>query len=72
MTIDAVYLLQLTLNGIFAGCVLVFVLSLGFYVTPALLEQYLVMLALWDHQKVPSDPRAGHPCRSSRSPWHCS
>src|SRR5580704_14355256 len=34
----------LTLNGIFAGCVLVFVLSLGFFITPALLGGGRVMM----------------------------
>jgi ABC-type spermidine/putrescine transport system permease subunit I len=34
----------LTLNGVFAGCVLVFVLSLGFFITPALLGGGRVMM----------------------------
>ena len=36
--------LPLTLNGIFAGSVLVFVLSLGFFITPALLGGGRVMM----------------------------
>jgi ABC-type spermidine/putrescine transport system permease subunit I len=36
--------LPLTLNGIFAGCVMVFVLSLGFFITPALLGGGKVMM----------------------------
>ncbi len=36
--------LPLTLNGIFAGAVIVFVLSLGFYITPALLGGGRVMM----------------------------
>ena len=32
--------------------------------------QYLVMLALWDHQKTAA--AADHPCRSSRSRRHCN
>lgn len=36
--------LPLTLNGIFAGSVIVFVLSLGFYITPALLGGGRVMM----------------------------
>jgi ABC-type spermidine/putrescine transport system permease subunit I len=36
--------LPLTLPGIFAGAVIVFVLSLGFYITPALLGGGKVMM----------------------------
>ena len=36
--------LPLTLNGIFAGAVIVFVLSLGFFITPALLGGGKVMM----------------------------
>ena len=43
----------LTLNGIFAGSVLVFVLSLGFYITPALLGGgKVIMLAVLIEQEV--------------------
>ena len=45
--------LPLTLNGIFAGCVLVFVLSLGFYITPALLGGgRVIMIAVLIEQQV--------------------
>ena len=45
--------LPLTLNGIFAGCVLVFVLSLGFYITPALLGGgRVIMIAVLIEQEV--------------------
>jgi len=36
--------LPLTLNGIFAGCIIVFVLALGFFITPALLGGGRVMM----------------------------
>jgi ABC-type spermidine/putrescine transport system permease subunit I len=36
--------LPLTLNGVFAGAVIVFVLSLGFFITPALLGGGKVMM----------------------------
>ena len=40
--------MPLTLNGVFAGCVLVFVLSLGFYITPAILGGgKTLMVAEW-------------------------
>jgi ABC-type spermidine/putrescine transport system permease subunit I len=43
----------LTLNGIFAGCVLVFVLSLGFFITPALLGGgRVIMIAVLIEQQV--------------------
>ncbi len=45
--------LPLTLNGVFAGCVLVFVLSLGFYITPALLGGgRVIMIAVLIEQQV--------------------
>ena len=45
--------LPLTLNGIFAGCVIVFVLSLGFYITPALLGGgRVIMIAVLIEQQV--------------------
>ena len=45
--------LPLTLNGIFAGCVLVFVLSLGFFITPALLGGgRVIMIAVLIEQEV--------------------
>jgi ABC-type spermidine/putrescine transport system permease subunit I len=45
--------LPLTLNGIFAGCVIVFVLSLGFYITPALLGGgRVIMIAILIEQQV--------------------
>ena len=45
--------LPLTLHGIFAGCVLVFVLSLGFYITPALLGGgQVMMIAMLIEQQV--------------------
>jgi ABC-type spermidine/putrescine transport system permease subunit I len=45
--------LPLTLNGIFAGCVIVFVLSLGFYITPALLGGgRVIMIAILIEQEV--------------------
>lgn len=43
----------LSLNGIFAGCVLVFVLSLGFFITPALLGGgRVIMIAVLIEQQV--------------------
>ena len=43
----------LTLNGIFAGCVIVFVLSLGFFITPALLGGgRVIMIAVLIEQQV--------------------
>jgi len=43
----------LTLNGVFAGCVLVFILSLGFYITPALLGGgRVIMIAVLIEQQV--------------------
>jgi ABC-type spermidine/putrescine transport system permease subunit I len=43
----------LTLNGIFAGSVLVFVLSLGFFITPALLGGgRVIMIAVLIEQEV--------------------
>ena len=45
--------LPLTLNGIFAGSVIVFVLSLGFYITPALLGGgRVIMIAILIEQQV--------------------
>ena len=45
--------LPLTLNGIFAGAVLVFVLSLGFFITPALLGGgRVIMIAVLIEQEV--------------------
>jgi ABC-type spermidine/putrescine transport system permease subunit I len=45
--------LPLTLNGIFAGAVIVFVLSLGFYITPALLGGgRVIMIAVLIEQQV--------------------
>ncbi|MFO1081537.1 MAG: ABC transporter permease [Reyranellaceae bacterium] len=45
--------LPLTLNGVFAGAVLVFVLSLGFFITPALLGGgRVVMIAVLIEQEV--------------------
>src|SRR5260221_4125569 len=45
--------LPLTLNGIFAGAVIVFVLSLGFFITPALLGGgRVMMIALLIEQQV--------------------
>ena len=45
--------LPLTLNGIFAGSVLVFVLSLGFFITPALLGGgRVIMIAVLIEQQV--------------------
>jgi ABC-type spermidine/putrescine transport system permease subunit I len=45
--------IPLTLNGIFAGSVLVFVLSLGFFITPALLGGgRVVMIAVLIEQQV--------------------
>jgi ABC-type spermidine/putrescine transport system permease subunit I len=45
--------LPLTLNGIFAGCVIVFVLSLGFFITPALLGGgRVIMIAILIEQQV--------------------
>ncbi len=45
--------LPLTLNGVFAGCVLVFVMSLGFYITPALLGGgRVIMIAMLIEQQV--------------------
>ena len=45
--------IPLTLNGIFAGCVLVFVLSLGFFITPALLGGgRVIMIAVLIEQQV--------------------
>jgi ABC-type spermidine/putrescine transport system permease subunit I len=45
--------LPLTLNGVFAGCVLVFILSLGFYITPALLGGgRVIMIAVLIEQQV--------------------
>jgi len=45
--------MPLTLNGVFAGCVLVFVLSLGFYITPALLGGgRVIMIAVLIEQQV--------------------
>ncbi len=37
MRIFFAVILPLTLPGVFAGCLIVFVMSLGFYITPALL-----------------------------------
>jgi ABC-type spermidine/putrescine transport system permease subunit I len=43
----------LTMNGIFAGCVLVFVLSLGFFITPALLGGgRVIMISVLIEQQV--------------------
>ena len=43
----------LTMNGIFAGCVLVFVLALGFFITPALLGGgRVIMIAVLIEQQV--------------------
>ena len=43
----------LTMNGIFAGCVIVFVLSLGFFITPALLGGgRVIMIAVLIEQQV--------------------
>ena len=45
--------LPLTLNGVFAGCVIVFVLSLGFFITPALLGGgRVIMIAILIEQQV--------------------
>jgi ABC-type spermidine/putrescine transport system permease subunit I len=45
--------LPLTLNGIFAGAVIVFVLSLGFFITPALLGGgRVIMIAVLIEQQV--------------------
>ena len=45
--------IPLTLNGIFAGCALVFVLSLGFFITPALLGGgRVIMIAVLIEQQV--------------------
>jgi ABC-type spermidine/putrescine transport system permease subunit I len=45
--------IPLTLNGIFAGCVLIFVLSLGFFITPALLGGgRVIMIAVLIEQQV--------------------
>jgi ABC-type spermidine/putrescine transport system permease subunit I len=45
--------LPLTLNGVFAGAILVFVLSLGFFITPALLGGgKVMMIALLIEQQV--------------------
>jgi ABC-type spermidine/putrescine transport system permease subunit I len=45
--------LPLTLNGVFAGCVIVFVLSLGFFITPALLGGgRVIMIAVLIEQQV--------------------
>ena len=45
--------LPLTLPGIFAGAVIVFVLSLGFYITPALLGGgRVIMVAVMIEQQV--------------------
>ena len=45
--------IPLTLNGIFAGAVLVFVLSLGFFITPALLGGgRVIMIAVLIEQQV--------------------
>ncbi|MEO7157956.1 MAG: ABC transporter permease [Vicinamibacterales bacterium] len=45
--------LPLTKNGIFAGCVIVFVLSLGFFITPALLGGgRVIMIAVLIEQQV--------------------
>jgi ABC-type spermidine/putrescine transport system permease subunit I len=45
--------LPLTMNGVFAGCVIVFVLSLGFYITPALLGGgRVIMIAVLIEQQV--------------------
>ncbi len=43
----------LTMNGIFAGCVIVFVLALGFFITPALLGGgRVIMIAVLIEQQV--------------------
>src|SRR5208282_6462570 len=45
--------LPLTLDGVFAGAILVFVLSLGFFITPALLGGgRVIMIAVLIEQQV--------------------
>ena len=66
----AIYL-PLTLPGIFAGAVLVFVLSLGFFITPALLGGgRVMMIAVLIEQQVRRDPElAVSPPRSRPCCW---
>jgi ABC-type spermidine/putrescine transport system permease subunit I len=61
--------LPLSLPGVFAGCLLVFILALGFFITPALVggPRDLMIAVLIQQRSICSIGRL-HP----RWPWSCS